>query len=497
MIKVIRGARVLDIEGYRAAFADVLIDGDTISEVGAPGMAVPDCEEIDAAGRLLIPGLINAHTHGQNNLGKGLADRWNLELLINAAPWTTGGRTLEDKYLSTQLAAVEMIRKGCTAAYDLSLEFPAPTREGVEAVGRAYTDVGLRAVVAPMISDKSLYEAIPGLMDALPPDLQQAVERFRLAPREVSLQAMETSLKTWPFDRDQIRLAVAPTIPHHCTEELWIGLRDLAREYGTGLHTHLSESKVQAIMALKIYGMSQTAYLDQLGVLGPDFTAAHAIWLDDDDMRRLGDAGASIAHNAGSNGRLGGGLAAIRRMVERGVNVGIGTDGCTCSDNLNMFEAMRIASLYSRLQDVDYTRWLSAGEVLTMATQGSARALGFGDSIGALRPGYKADIVFLDLARINYVPLNSPTIQVVNAEDGTGVDSVMIGGRIVLDRGHMTTVDEDKLVRDAENAIERLMGPESGPTKELVFRLAEVVGPFSVAVARETHPIERHAPGGG
>ncbi len=233
--------------------------------------------------------------------------------------------------------------------------------------------------------------------------------------------------------------------------------------------------------------------MDDLDILGPDFTAAHAVWLDDDDMRRLADHGASIAHNPGSNARLGNGLAAARRIRDFGVNVGIGTDGASCSDNQNMFEAMRMASFVSRVQDVDYEGWLRTDEVLAMATEGSARALGFGSKIGEIGPGYKADIVFLDLASINYVPLNDPTNQLVHAEDGTGVDSVMVGGRMVMENRRMTTIDEAKLARDAEAAAERLSAANVD-NKALVDKLAGVVGRFCVGLSREPYHIERHAP---
>src|SRR5690606_20882359 len=150
-----------------------------------------------------------------------------------------------------------------------------------------------------------------------------------------------------------------------------------AREYGVGLHSHVSESKVQAVAAIRHWGWSPTAHLDRLGLLGPDFTVAHGVWLDDDDMRRLADHGASVAHNPGSNMRLGSGIAHARRMLELGVNRGIGTDGASCSDNQNMYEAMRLASFASKVRTPDWRSWLTTEEVLTAATEGSARALGF------------------------------------------------------------------------------------------------------------------------
>ena len=490
---IIRGGRLLDVRRHTADFADILVEGDTVRVVGPAGMAAPaGASTLDASRRLLMPGLVNAHTHGHNNLAKSVGDRWTLELLLNAAPWITGGRTLEDKYLSTLIGAVEMVKKGCTAAYDLSFELPAPTPEGLEAVGRAYADAGMRAVVAPMMADRTFHRAIPGLLDALPDTLRREAEAVSLEPFETSMAAWERARSTWPFAPEQVRLALAPTIPHHCSEAFLRAAQRAADAHGTGFHTHLAESKVQALAGIRLYGKTQTAWLDSLGVLGPRFTAAHAVWLDRDDMRRLADAGAAVAHNPGSNARLGNGLAAARALLDAGVRMGIGTDACTCSDNLNMFEAMRVASMVSRIQELDYERWLATGEILDLATRGSAGVLGFGDEIGAIEPGRKADIVFLDLTHVNYVPLNDPVNQIVHGEDGTGVESVMIGGRMVLEGRRMTTVDEAKLARDAEAAAERLAAVNAD-TRATMERIEAAVGRYGVDWSREDYHVERHA----
>jgi 5-methylthioadenosine/S-adenosylhomocysteine deaminase len=484
---LIRGARLL--EGQ----AEVLIRGDTIAEIAKPGIAFPpDSKVIDARGKLLHPGLANAHMHGHGNLAKGMGDRWTLELLLTAAPWTTGNRSLEDKYLGTLIGAAEMVMKGCTACYDLTVEFPTPSVEGLDAVGRAYRDVGMRAVVAPMVADLSFFEAIPGLMEALPPVLQKEVERLRLAPYRTTLENMRKALHGWKFERDEIRPAVAPTIPLHCSDDFMLGCANLAREYGTGLHTHVSESKVQAIAGLGKYGKSLAAHMDALGLIGPNFTVAHGVWLDDEDMKRLGARGASVAHNPGSNMRLGSGIADMRRMLECGINVGIGTDGANCSDNLNMYEAMRIASLASKVRGPDWQRWITTKEVLEAATAGGARALGFGDQIGRLAPGYKADIVFLDLDNINWIPLNDPVNALVHTEDGSAVHSVMIGGRMVLENRKLVNVDLARLARDAERARERLERLNRD-NKTLYERLEPIVGSFCPALARQPLHINRYA----
>src|SRR5690349_8176439 len=279
---IVRGGRVLDIRAHRADPADILIAGDTITEIGPPGLAAPaGATLVDAAGTLLHPGLINAHTHGHGNLAKGMGDLWTLELLLTAGPWISGGRTQEERYLSAKIGAVEMVLKGCTAAYDLPLEWPAPTPAGTEAVGRAYADVGMRAVVAPMVADRSFFEAIPELLDVLPADLKTGVEALRLAPWPTSIANMQAALKGWTLDREQVRIGVAPTIPHHCSDAFIRACADLAKSHGVGLHSHVAESKVQAIAGVKRYGKTPTAHLDELGALGPHFTVAHGVWLDD------------------------------------------------------------------------------------------------------------------------------------------------------------------------------------------------------------------------
>ncbi len=488
---VIRGGRLLDVRRRTAPKADIIIRGDTIVEIGRPGMPAPaDAVAVDARGQLMHPGLINGHTHSHGNLAKGVGDRWTLELLLTAGPWINGGRTVEDKYLSSVIGAAEMVLKGCTAAYDLASEFPMPSAEGLQAIGQAYADVGMRAVLAPMVADLSFFQAIPGLMQRLPAGLQKEVERFQLAPYKASVKQMRKALQGWKLDRRGVSLAVAPTIPHHCSREFLIACRDLARDYDTGLHTHVSESKVQVIAGYELYGSSLTAYMDAIGLVGPKFTVAHGVWLDDDDMQLLGDKGASVSHNPGSNMRLGNGLADMRAMLDRKINVGIGTDGANCSDNQNMYENMRLASMVSKVQGPDWQQWVTTDEVLHAATAGSARALGMGERIGRIESGYKADIVFLDLEHVNWIPCNDPINQLVHTEDGTAVHSVMIGGRMVVENRRLLTIDMASIARQAEQARARLE-KYNRSSKSLYFKLEKVVGTFCPGLAKQPLHIDR------
>jgi guanine deaminase len=488
---VIRGGRVLDIRGHAAPKADILVQGDTIAEIGRPGMPAPaDATVIDAKNRLLHPGLINGHTHSHGNLAKGMVDAVTLELLLTAGPWMNGQRNLEDKYLSSLIGAAEMVLKGCTAAYDLAGEFPMPTAEGLEAIGQAYADVGMRAVLAPMVADISFYDAIPGLMQRLPVGLQRDVERLRPTPYKGSIAQMKKALHGWKLGKRGVSLAVAPTIPHHCSREFLLACLKLSRDYDTGLHSHVAESKVQVIAGYQHYGMTLAAYMDSLGLVGPNFTVAHGVWLDGDDMKLLGDKGASVSHNPGSNMRLGNGIADMRGMLDARVNVGIGTDGASCSDNQNMYENMRLASMISKGQGPDWQDWISTDDVLEAATVGSACALGLGDRIGKIEKGFKADIVFLDLEHVNWIPCNDPTNQIVHTEDGTGVHSVMIGGRMVVENRKLLTVDLADLARKAEKSRERLEKANRS-TKALYGKLEKIVGTFCPGLAKQPLHIDR------
>jgi guanine deaminase len=325
-------------------------------------------------------------------------------------------------------------------------------------------------------------------MERLPAPLQKEVESFRLAPWKATTKQIKKALQKWPFDK--VRLAVAPTIPHHCSDAFLIACRDLAKDYEVGLHSHVAESKVQVIAGYQRYGTSLAAHMDKLGLVNDRFTVAHGVWLDGDDMKRLGDRGASVAHNPGSNLRLGSGLADVRRMLSAKINLGVGTDGANCSDNLNMYEAMRLASLVSKAQGPDVEHWLTTEEALRGATEGSARALGMDKEIGRIAPGYKADIVFLDLHHVNWIPTNDVVNQIVHTEDGSGVHSVMVGGRMIVENRKLLTVDLPKLAAQAAASQARRAELTAG-AKKLYERLEKVVGAFCPGLAKAPLHIHR------
>lgn len=491
---LIAGARVLRADLKTCDAADVLIEDGFIRAIERPGsIAREGVERVEAIDRLLLPGLVNGHTHGHGGLGKGaVSDRVPLEVFLSASGAINGSRSVEDKRLSATLTAIELVRKGCTAAYDLFVEYPLPSREGMHAVADAYAEVGMRAVIAPMMADQTLYTALPGLMEALPAALQRRALQIKAAPYEASITAAKDVLAHWPHNRDQLRPALGPTIPLHCTDAFLRACARLAEECDVVVQTHVAESKAQALLGMKKYGKSLVAHLQTLGVLGPRFSAAHGIWLDGEDISRLADAGAGVVHNPMSNLRLGSGAAPARELLDAGVLLGIGTDASNTSDGQNMFEAQRLAALLSRIGDADPGRWLSVEEVFRAATEGSAAILGF-DRIGRLQPGYRADIVFLDIGHINYVPLRHPLRQLVFAETGAAIASVMINGRFVLREGRLLTIDEARVRRQVEAAVARL-DAANAEAAHAAESFRDLVGQFCLAHARAPFHLHRRLP---
>jgi 5-methylthioadenosine/S-adenosylhomocysteine deaminase len=494
MALLVRGGQVLNSTQMAIEPADVLIEADQIVAVGCKLSSPPGTEELNAAGHLVLPGLVNAHTHAHNNLLKGLADNWTLEDLLTHGPALNSSRTPEDHYLSAAIGAIEMLKTGCTAAYDLFMAVPAPTSEVVEAVVRAYIDVGLRAVVAPAVGDVVFYRVVPDLFEILPPDLRQTVEQIQADPTEGLLQLTENTLRLWHGAAGgRIRVAVAPTIPGHCSDDFLLGCGRLVQEYGVGLHTHLAESKVQAVYAQRHWGTTIVGHLAELGLLGPGFVGAHGVWLTPEDIQRLADAGAAVAHNPASNLKLGSGIAPTREMLNQGLTVGLGTDGSMSSDNLDMFEAMRFAALVNKVRfPHDQDNWVGAREVYRMATHGSAHALGLADDIGAVSPGRKADLVLLRANSAFLQPFNQPLNALVYAETGADVTTVLVGGRVVLDQGRVLTADEGKLRTLAQQAADRLRAQNT-----TAWALAQQLRPYVAAACRAAvatpYPVNRYA----
>ena len=299
---------VLDIGAGTAEPADILIEATRSARSDRPAWPRRRApREISAARRLIHPGLVNAHTHSHGNLAKGMGDRWTLELLLTRGAVARRQSRRRGHALSAQIGAVEMMLKGCTACYDLFFEWPAPSREGMALVASAYAEArharGHRADGRRPHASSRRSPASPRRCRRR---CRSGSRRCAWRPARRRWRRSATACGDWPFDRDLVRPAVAPTIPHHCSDEFILGCAALARDFDVGLHSHVAEFEgAGGRRAFASTARRRRRISTRLGVLGPHFTVAHGVWLDDDDMARLGDHGASVAHNPGSNMRLG------------------------------------------------------------------------------------------------------------------------------------------------------------------------------------------------
>ncbi|WP_227270125.1 amidohydrolase family protein [Roseobacter weihaiensis] len=456
MHKTLIGGGLVLVDNAQFAQVSLLIEQGVIEAVMPAGEAVAEAQRLDASGRLIIPGLVNGHTHSHGALGRGgVSDLARLETFLAESSWLNMNRQTDDLRLCAELSAVELIRKGCTACFDMFIELPGPSVDGIHTVAEAYDSIGLRAVVAPMIADQTIYQALPGLLDAFDGPLGDAVGQMRMPKWQDTLQVCHEALRRWPAVSDRVRPGIGPTIPLHCSEDFLKACAALSHEGCLPLQTHLAETRLQQIMAQRKFGMSLTEHLDDLGMLSSHFSGAHGVWLAETEMRLLAQQGAGICHNPMSNLRLGSGIAPVRRMQDAGICMGLGTDASNTSDGQNMFEAMRLAATLSRAQDDDPTRWLRTADAFRMATEGSARLLAL-NRVGKIAPGWAADLVFLDLGYCHYTPLRSPLDQIVLAENGAALREVMIAGRTVFAEGQVLTIDETALSARAQAAAGRL-----------------------------------------
>jgi cytosine/adenosine deaminase-related metal-dependent hydrolase len=264
-------------------------------------------------------------------------------------------------------------------------------------------------------------------------------------------------------------------------------------EHGVGIHTHLSESKVQVIEAMRRWSKTAVARLAELGLLGPGFIGAHAVWLTDDDIGRLVDAGAAVSHNPASNLRLGSGIAAVREMIDRGVIVAIGCDGSMSSDNQNLFEAMRLAGLVGNVRfPHQTTRWLQKAEVWRMATTSGARAVGLAGVIGAIEPGCQADLVLLRATSTHLAPWSDILGSLIYVETGASVEMVLVAGRVLVQGGRVLTVDEERL-RDRAQAVANELRMRNAPEFALAASLTPYLSEACQMAAVAPCPVNRYA----
>jgi len=493
MSLLIRGGLVLPDAATAPGPADILIEGDRIARVALRLEPGPQDRVIDARDCLLIPGLVNAHTHAHNNLAKAAIDGLPLEIWIQYLAARVANRTPRDIYVGTALGAIEMVKTGTTCACDMAQVTPWPTDEALDAVARAYADVGLRASIAAQVFDLSFLDSLAGLDRLLPDDLRAAVTRRPRYPRDEVLATVRGAVGRWHGAAGgRIRFGVGPNLVTLCSDTFLEACRELSHERDLTFQTHLSETKAEAYSARVRYGMRATEKLRELGLLGPRTLLAHCVWLDDRELDVLAETGSAVAHNPVSNLKLGAGIAPVLKMRDRGITVALGTDGSASNDNQNMFYPLRLAAIVHRAVDPDFDRWPGAADVLRMATVEGARAAGFGDAVGRIAPGCKADLVILDLKQSYYHPRNDLVRQLVYCEVGSSVRTVLVDGRVVVEDGRVTTVDEAALLAEADE-VGRRIAAEMQVSLAEVRRLEPYVRRAYLAANRADWPINQYA----
>jgi 5-methylthioadenosine/S-adenosylhomocysteine deaminase len=464
MRTIIRGARVLtlDAAGTEHACATVTIEDDTIVAVEAnagaaagnptrPRVAHPGVREIDAAGHLLMPGLVNAHFHSSANHLKGAFDSLPLEIFMLFETPADGARDdARAAYVSTLLGAVEMLKSGVTTVLDDAFFVPAPSPAAIDAIMLAYLDSGMRASVALDQPNVPELDKLPFLETLLPPELLARARAPAPMDHAGLLDCYRHLLERWhDAAGGRLRAAVSCSAPQRVTVEYFRALDALSRQHQLPFFVHVLETKLQRVLGEEKFGGSLVRYVERLGLLSDRMNIIHAVWVDEHDMDLIAAAGAVVAHNPISNLRLGSGVMPFRELKNRGVPICLGSDEAITDDAINLWNVAKMAGLVHNLAGGDYEKWPTAAEILQCLIQGGARAMRLPKPIGQVAVGHQADLILVDLDTLPFTPLNDLRRQLVYCESGTSVRMTLVAGRVVYENGAVVGVDERALRAEA------------------------------------------------
>ena len=458
---LIRGGAVVTIDDDFTIHEPgwVHVEGDRIAGVGPgeppPGLASSVERVVEATGGAVMPGMTNGHTHLFQTFFRGLADDRALLDWLHDCIWP-GAVHIDDR--SARLAALvgmaENVRGGATSVLDHQYVHLDAVGDGTgvdDAVCVAADEVGVRYLMARGWADRNY-------------------EPMMTESAEVILERTDHVRQRWHgHDDDRIRIELAPLIPWGCSDDAMRATTDAANRWNAGTHIHCAETKVEVEMSLEERGLRHVPWLDQLGALGPNTQLAHSVWLDDDELDLIADRGALVVHCPVSNMYLASGVARILDMRERGIPIALASDGPGSNNRQDMFEVLKATALLQKVHRLDPIA-VQPEEVLTMACRGGARALGLAEEIGAIEVGRKADVLVVDLRSVFIAPVHRVASALVFNAMPSHLSHVLIDGRVVLDEGELTMLDERALVAAAQDAARDLfdragltVGPATRP----------------------------------
>lgn len=379
---------------------------------------------INGSGRLLIPGLVNAHSHAYMTVFRNCADDLTFSdwLFGRIAPMEDQLNG-EDCYWATKLACAEMLLTGTTAYYDMGMF--------MEEAAQACVDTGIRGVLSRGLS------GAPDGVDGPNPRIDQA-------------RALYNNWKQY----DNLSFLMGPHAPYSCTADYLKQAGEVARELGIGISIHLSESESEMTSVREQYGCTPIELADRCGLLTDKTVIAHCVYATEEDIALLKARGSSVATNPISNMKLANGFAPITKMLKAGVNVALGTDGSSSNNALNMFRDLACLTLIHKANEHDPLA-VTAQEAFRIATANGARALGL-DNTGEIRVGAKADLVIMDLDRPNMRPVNDPIASLCYSATGYETDTVIIGGKVLAEKGKLLNIDMDEIYAHVEKTCERI-----------------------------------------
>ncbi|MEM0215180.1 MAG: amidohydrolase [Archaeoglobaceae archaeon] len=384
------------------------VEGNRIGYVGKED--IKGEEKINAEGCFVLPGLFNAHTHSAMTLLRGYAEGLPLKDWLEKV-WEMEAK-LDEKavYLGAELACVEMLKSGITCFADMYIH--------MDGVARAVEETGIRAVLGYGMADRG--------------NEDRAKEELRIA---------KDFIKRWN-GKERIKCILTPHAVYTCSPDFLAKISEIAKENGFIKHIHASETLWEVKEAKRRYGMSPIELLDSIGFLDSNTVLAHGVWLSDSDMELISRSGVSVAHCPSSNLKLSSGIVKVAEMLEKGINVCLGTDGAASNNMLNLFNEMRISALLQQLR----RKFLNPAEYLKMATRNGYMA--YGVDGGVIEVGRLADLVVMKIDCTHY-PLYNPLNSIVFASKGSEVRDVIIDGNIIVEDGLLLRVDEDKVLEES------------------------------------------------